>query len=254
MATMLWLALTAAAADQTFEWDADVDVPVLVGAAGLYGTLYLVVEDSLRPSGQVSAPTGIDALVSPRFDPGDGLVSDLFLYGSMAGALTVATIDGVRDGGGAGTRFGIVTQTLLINGALTDTLKLAVRRPRPYTQLDATGNAELQEELADVDSEMSWPSGHSSFVSAAAWSAARIWSLSDAPRWQQATAYGVAGALSVTTAALRVTAGVHHPTDVIAGVALGASVGWLVPTLHLRSRREVAVAAGRRSLQVSARF
>ncbi len=39
-----------------------------------------------------------------------------------------------------------------------------------------------------------------------------------------------AGAVGV--ASLRVVAGKHFPTDVIAGAALGSGIGWLVPTIH----------------------
>ena len=43
-----------------------------------------------------------------------------------------------------------------------------------------------------------------------------------------------AGAVGV--AALRVAAGKHFPTDVVAGAALGSAVGWLVPTIHPAQR------------------
>lgn len=39
-----------------------------------------------------------------------------------------------------------------------------------------------------------------------------------------------AGAAAVST--LRVVAGKHFPTDVVAGAALGSGIGWLVPTVH----------------------
>jgi membrane-associated phospholipid phosphatase len=38
------------------------------------------------------------------------------------------------------------------------------------------------------------------------------------------------GAAAVS--ALRVEAGKHCPTDVLAGAALGSGVGWLVATIH----------------------
>jgi len=39
-----------------------------------------------------------------------------------------------------------------------------------------------------------------------------------------------AGAPGVT--ALRVAAGKHFPTDVLASAALGSGIGWVVPTIH----------------------
>jgi membrane-associated phospholipid phosphatase len=39
-------------------------------------------------------------------------------------------------------------------------------------------------------------------------------------------------ALAAVTGWLRVRAGRHYPTDVLAGAALGSLIGWLVPRLH----------------------
>lgn len=52
---------------------------------------------------------------------------------------------------------------------------------------------------------------------------------------------GVGLALSTTVGIGRVLGGEHFPSDVVAGAAIGASVGWLVPELH---RRRVNVAFG----------
>ena len=38
--------------------------------------------------------------------------------------------------------------------------------------------------------------------------------------------------IPATAAYLRVQSGKHFPTDVMAGYAVGAAIGWLVPHLH----------------------
>ena len=43
-------------------------------------------------------------------------------------------------------------------------------------------------------------------------------------------------AVPFATGYLRVSAGKHFPTDVIAGYAVGAFVGWLIPELHKRKK------------------
>ena len=43
--------------------------------------------------------------------------------------------------------------------------------------------------------------------------------------------------IPATTAYLRVKAGRHFPTDVIAGYATGAIVGYLIPHLHKKERK-----------------
>lgn len=46
--------------------------------------------------------------------------------------------------------------------------------------------------------------------------------------------WGVSIGLPALTGYLRIRAGQHYPSDIVAGYALGAAVGWLVPTLHKR--------------------
>jgi membrane-associated phospholipid phosphatase len=73
------------------------------------------------------------------------------------------------------------------------------------------------------------PSGHSASSFAAAVHFSMVHQeLHGGSAW----AWGGSLAVASATAFLRVAAGKHHPTDVVAGAALGAFVGWLVPTLH----------------------
>ena len=44
--------------------------------------------------------------------------------------------------------------------------------------------------------------------------------------------------IPATTAYLRVTAGRHFPTDVVAGFATGALVGFIIPHLHKKNSQE----------------
>ena len=102
---------------------------------------------------------------------------------------------------------------------------MIVRRKRPvlYTG-DATAAA------ADKENQQSLPSGHASVAFAAAttyWVLARRERL---PHRRRNTILLYAGAVGV--AALRVAAGKHFPTDVLAGAALGSGIGWVVPTIH----------------------
>jgi membrane-associated phospholipid phosphatase len=51
------------------------------------------------------------------------------------------------------------------------------------------------------------------------------------------------GSLATATAVgyLRYDAGLHYPSDVIVGALVGGSVAYLVPRLHRRSARRVAI-------------
>ncbi len=75
--------------------------------------------------------------------------------------------------------------------------------------------------LARAPSKLSFPSTHSTTSSAAAVALARVQPSAKAPL------YGLAAVLCVGRPYL----GMHYPSDVIAGVALGALIGRIVPGL-----------------------
>jgi undecaprenyl-diphosphatase len=87
-------------------------------------------------------------------------------------------------------------------------IKYAVRRKRP--QVDGFPA------LTDTVTTLSFPSAHST----TAFAAARIFSTL-LPPWATGPLYTVATAMAVS----RVALGVHYPTDVIAGAALGTAIG-----------------------------
>jgi undecaprenyl-diphosphatase len=87
-------------------------------------------------------------------------------------------------------------------------LKYAVRRKRP--QVDGFPA------LTKTVTTLSFPSAHST----TAFAAARVFR-SLLPTWATGPLYTVAAAMAVS----RVALGVHYPTDVIAGAALGSAIG-----------------------------
>ncbi len=91
---------------------------------------------------------------------------------------------------------------------LNTALKLIIRRPRP--QLAGLGP------LTQTRTKLSFPSAHAS----TSFAAARMYSRLGLPR---APLYGLATALSLS----RLYLGVHYPSDLLAGAALGSAVGAL---------------------------
>jgi len=101
-------------------------------------------------------------------------------------------------------------------------LKETIDRPRPYVGQSASP-ADTSE---DYDS---FPSGHTLLAFASATYLQTMGSLfypdSKAVKITSAAAWTLAG----TTAILRVVGGSHHPSDVLAGAAIGSTLGFLGP-------------------------
>jgi len=119
----------------------------------------------------------------------------------------------------------VFANTATWTAASAEWLKVLVRRRRPilYTS-DAAAAAGVRA------SQMSMPSGHTALAFAAATSYLVLSAREHLPDRRRNAVLLYAGAVGV--GALRVAAGKHFPTDVIAGAALGSAIGWLVPTIH----------------------
>ena len=219
--------LLASASAQPFQVDLAVDGPLTLATGAIWMGLYLGAH---RQVDQIDAeparlPRGIDSLASLTLHEGFARASDVLLYGSFGGAFVANIAEGWKDQPSG--RALMVAEAFAINGVLTELVKYAVRRPRPYTYDHREG----------IGDDLSFFSGHSSFVAAAGFTTARSIDISGAASPQlRAGLYGGATVLALATAALRVAAGKHYPSDVLVGLAVGASVGFLVPELH-RSER-----------------
>jgi membrane-associated phospholipid phosphatase len=129
----------------------------------------------------------------------------------------------------------MVTEALLVNLALTVTLKRLVARRRPAFHY---GRSRFGEFVVDpLEEFLSFPSGDTSIAFSVASSATTIAFL----RGYAEAPYVLAGSATLATgvALLRVAADVHWSTDVLAGAVLGTLVGMGVPLLlHRRVASE----------------
>lgn len=140
---------------------------------------------------------------------------------------------------GFGPRTAVYAETMFFSMSVTLLGKEAWERPRPYAYTPASERPD--DPIYDVTNARtfnSMPSGHSS----SAWTGVGIamteelLSRPDA-HWGERFAVGfVGGGLAGATAALRLTAGQHFPTDVIAGGGIGLATGVAVPLLHRGDR------------------
>ncbi len=230
------------AGEPTFTVDPARSAAIVGTAAALEWAIHTRIVPEAEPDGEVAAPVGPDAWVPAHYAPSVGRVSDVLLGATLIGGTALALHDGLRDGQAPMARLWIVGEAVATTLVATDVLKLTFTRPRPYTALE--DDPAVAAQRRGFDSEMSFPSGHSSLAAAAAVSTVRMLALSGSTRSQRIWAWSGAALAAGGVAALRVGAGKHHPTDVVAGLLLGGSIGWLVPTLHLERSDLVVVPTG----------
>ncbi len=128
----------------------------------------------------------------------------------------------------------LVTEAVAASGVLTQAVKFATARERPY----ALGGGDRTR-----DDHLSFWSGHTATAFAAAASGGLVAQLRGYAGWPWVYAAGFAGAAA--TGYFRMAADKHWLTDVLAGAAAGTAVGLAVPWLHRAgSRARVAVIPG----------
>ena len=120
--------------------------------------------------------------------------------------------------------FATFANTASWTAASGEWLKVVVRRKRPVLYTNAAAAA------GDPDNQQSFPSTHVALAFAAATAYLMMSARERLPHRTRNALLLYAGAVGVSV--LRVAAGKHFPTDVIAGAALGSGIGWLVPTIH----------------------
>jgi undecaprenyl-diphosphatase len=122
--------------------------------------------------------------------------------------LAVAALGAVRAGRGR-RHYRRAVRTVALSYALTQVAKVAFRRARPLL--------EDLPRLTPTLSNRSFPSAHASTAFAGAHSLSRV--LPRTPLFAAATAMALS----------RPYVGVHYPSDVLAGAALGAAIAELTP-------------------------
>jgi membrane-associated phospholipid phosphatase len=119
-------------------------------------------------------------------------------------------------------------ESILVTQMLTQITKSATSRDAP---LIYNPNA-LREDLESADAGRSFWSGHTATTFAAATTyAVTFWQRHPDSPWRFVV-LGLAESIAVGVAALKIEAGYHYPTDVIAGGLAGAAIGVLIPMLH----------------------
>ncbi len=226
----------------TFQSDPIADGAIIVVSLGSAGLLELINSTGeIRP--QQIAPDfdrnrliSIDrAAVSNTMHPSAGSLSNIGL--GLAGLYAVVdpVLGGVREGS---VQTGLVdaimySETVALTLALTNIVKIAVRRPRPLAYVAAEahkGDADYSN--SSTDSSLSFFSGHASMTGAIGATATYLAFARSPGTWRPWVTLTLATTVSTLVSVYRVRAGKHFPTDVLAGTFAGAGIGIVVPHLH----------------------
>jgi len=235
-----------------FPWKTSLrrDLPVATATVGLAAAGHLLAEQIPPVQHTLSSRTHIfplDRSVILPYSEGWGHLSDAGLVVSallpFAGYLSAAGSD-QED---VFPRLGVLElETLSLVTGLTYLTKVATQRPRPYAYRKDTPTSLLR----SPDSRASFFSGHAAIAFASAELGRQFVEAANGPVWLAWGGYGV----GAVTAAGRVLAGVHFPTDVVVGAAVGVVCAKAVLALHRQDesdRVETVFAPGVLSFRVS---
>lgn len=225
-----------------FQADPIADGAIVVVSIGSVGVLELISSTGeIRP--QQIAPgfdrhrlIGIDrAAVTSTPSRSATPASNIGLGVAALFALTDPILSGVRE---QSVQAGLVdaiiySETAVITWALTDVVKMAVRRPRPLAYTEAEAHRDDPEwSNSDTDSALSFFSTHAALTGAIGATATYLAFARSPGKLRPWLTLALAVGMTSFVSVERVRAGKHFPTDVLAGAFAGAGIGVLVPHLH----------------------
>ena len=216
----------------------------ILGAAGLAGnaigltlsvTEQTVPEEGLDPSG---INWGMDRDIIGDPSTSAEKASDVALAITLAGppVLALLTQPRVHGFGNVVRRpFVLYGESLLLAHAITQVLKPAIAKPRPFTYLPAGERPTAKG--YDVSTEhafLSMPSGHaaSSFAAASYAATDNLLSHPDGGSTEHVAVAAIGGLCAGFTSNLRILAEQHFPSDALVGGLIGTASGVSVPLLH----------------------
>jgi len=225
---------TSAVASPPFELRTGRELSLLV-AGGLLGAAAFVIQDGRSPL-DAAALDRLDAADINTLDRGAAMhwseaaagASDKLVAALLVAPAGIAVAGGFDDA--RAVPLVMYAETMLLTSGITQLLKGAVPRVRPYVYNDDP--AIPAESKLTVDARRSFPSSHAANAFAAAVFLARVHDAYNPDSRARPWVWAGALAVATTTATLRCVAGQHFPTDVVAGAAIGAVAGWAVPALH----------------------
>lgn len=183
---------------------------------------------SIEQISQLNAETvpSFDQDALDNYDATAHTVSNGFLFSSLALPGLLMFDRNIRKDA---PRVGLLlAESLALTNGITGMTKRLVKRNRPYMYNPEVPISDKQ----SINGRFSFFSGHASFSATVSFFTARVWCDYHPDSRLKPVVWSVAATLPAATGYLRYKAGKHFLSDVVTGYAVGALVGYFVPTLH----------------------
>jgi len=237
LAACLGLGLLAPASPQAqdlYDLETGREVALYGAGAALGLSTYLLSKNQTTLTPEILATmdaqqvNGFDRIACRQWSESAAKASDILQYSMTVAPLFLLTqTDQGMDSGTFGVMY---TQTLLLNATTVGLIKSLVGRPRPFTYNDDPA-IDPEYKLSGT-AVRSFPSGHTANAFAMAVFSGEVYARLNPDDPARHWVWGGGLALATVTGYLRVRAGRHYPTDVLAGAVVGSFIGWLIPRLH----------------------
>lgn len=225
----MYVALLLIAASP-FELELTTDLPTLLISAGISSAAFveLPAPPCLPDSCDASRINAFDRGVIGNYSEKIHTVADAVVFGTLLLPPLLTLLEHGTDGALQDTV--VFFESILVAQALAQITKAAVRRPAPLVY---DPDVPLEAKIDNADAVRSFYSGHTTtaFTAATAFSVTYWLRHPENPLRWLVIALGAVTATAVGV--LKMEAGYHYPTDVIAGAFTGIGVGLVVPLLHL---------------------
>jgi membrane-associated phospholipid phosphatase len=198
-----------------------------------FAYLGVMVDQSISPLTEneletlrVQEVNSLDRFATKNYSKQAAHLSDILLYTCILSPLTFLLSKNIR--GDLGTVFGMHTESLILSLFIPTYSKIAFGRVRPYAY---NPDVPMDQRLSS-DARKSFFSGHTSIAFGSMVFVSTVYSgyFPDS-KWRPYV-WGGTLLLASTVGYLRIAAGSHFLTDVIAGAIVGSAVGYIIPKIH----------------------
>lgn len=204
------------------------DAPVFgLGFAGMLTLLVPAPPAACLPDcAPPSDLNALDQLALGRYSPTAHTIADVLVFSLV---LTPPVLDFIDSGGdGWLTDTTLALQSLVLTQTAVQLTKAAVGRPAPIL---FDSRVPLEERMGR-DASRSFISGHTATAfSAATTYTVTYWLRHPDSEWRWVV-LAASHSLALGAGMLKIHAGYHYPTDIMAGALVGSAIGAAVPLLH----------------------